>query len=58
MPLTVAQKKVVEDNARFKVLITGRRFGKTHLAIRQLIKYASQPNKKVWFVCPTYRQAK
>ncbi len=58
MPLTVAQKKVVEDNSRFKVLITGRRFGKTHLAIRQLIKYASQPNKKVWFVCPTYRQAK
>ena len=39
MPLTIAQKKVVEDKSRFKVLITGRRFGKTHLAIRQLIKY-------------------
>ncbi len=58
MPLTTAQKKVVEDTSRFKVLITGRRFGKTHLAIRQLIKYASKPNRKVWFVCPTYRQAK
>ena len=43
---------------RFKVLITGRRFGKTHLAIRQLIKHASLPDKKVWFVCPSYRQAK
>jgi len=58
MPLTTAQKKVVEDKSRFKVLITGRRFGKTHLAIRQLIKYASVPKRKVWFVCPTYRQAK
>ncbi len=58
MPLTSPQKQVVESKARFKVLVTGRRFGKTHLAIRQLIKYASEPNKRVWFVCPTYRQAK
>jgi len=58
MPLTAPQKQVVESKARFKVLVTGRRFGKTHLAIRQLIKHASKPNKKVWFVCPTYRQAK
>ena len=58
MPLSPSQKKVVSSKARFKVLITGRRFGKTHLAIRQLIKYASQPNRNVWFVCPTYRQAK
>ena len=58
MPLTKPQKKVVKSKARFKVLITGRRFGKTHLAIRQLIKHASLPDKKVWFVCPSYRQAK
>ena len=58
MPLTQSQTKVVQSKARFKVLITGRRFGKTHLAIRQLIKYASEPDKQVWFVCPTYRQAK
>lgn len=58
MPLTKPQKKVVKSKARFKVLVTGRRFGKTHLAIRQLIKHASVPDKKVWFVCPSYRQAK
>mgnify|MGYP003129657042 FL=1 len=58
MPLTQNQKQVVQSKARFKVLVTGRRFGKTHLAIRQLIKYASEPDKKVWFVCPSYRQAK
>jgi hypothetical protein len=40
------------------VLITGRRFGKTYLAINELAKFASQPNKKVWYVAPSYRQAK
>lgn len=58
MPLTSPQKKVIKDDARFRVLITGRRFGKTYLAINELAKFASQPNKKVWYVAPSYRQAK
>ena len=58
MPLTNPQKKVIEDSSRFRVLITGRRFGKTYLAINELAKFASQPNKKVWYVAPSYRQAK
>ena len=28
------------------------------LAINELAKFASQPNKKVWYVAPSYRQAK
>ena len=58
MPLTEPQKKVTNSNARFRVLITGRRFGKTYLAINEIAKFSSQPNKKVWYVAPTYRQAK
>jgi hypothetical protein len=58
MPLTKPQKKVILDKSRFRVLITGRRFGKTFLAINELAKFASQPNKKVWYVAPSYRQAK
>ena len=58
MPLTTPQKKVIKDDSRFRVLITGRRFGKTYLAINELAKFASQPNKKVWYVAPSYRQAK
>lgn len=58
MPLTNPQKKVIKDDSRFRVLITGRRFGKTYLAINELAKFASQPNKKVWYVAPSYRQAK
>tara|TARA_A100001388_G_C28724910_1_gene478409 strand:+ start:57 stop:1274 length:1218 start_codon:yes stop_codon:yes gene_type:complete len=58
MPLTEPQKAVTNSKARFRVLITGRRFGKTYLAINEIAKYSSQPNKKVWYVAPTYRQAK
>ena len=58
MPLTNPQKNVIKDKSRFRVLITGRRFGKTYLAVNELAKFASQPNKKVWYVAPSYRQAK
>jgi len=58
MPLTKPQTEVIENKSRFRVLITGRRFGKTFLAINELAKFASQSNKKVWYVAPTYRQAK
>ena len=58
MPLTKPQSKVIKDKARFRVLITGRRFGKTYLAINELAKFASRSKQKVWYVAPTYRQAK
>jgi len=58
MPLTNPQKNVIKDNSRFRVLITGRRFGKTFVAINEIAKFASIPNKKIWYVAPSYRQAK
>ena len=58
MALSIPQKEVITDKSRFRVLITGRRFGKTYLAINELAKFASQPNKRVWYVAPSYRQAK
>ena len=59
MPLTVPQKTVADDKSRFKVLITGRRFGKTHLAMRELCRHAAQnPGSTNWLVAPSYRMAK
>ena len=58
MPLTKPQSEVISNESRFRVLITGRRFGKTFLAINELAKFASKSNQKVWYVAPTYRQAK
>lgn len=58
MPLSKPQQSIVEAPQRFKVVIAGRRFGKTHLAIRQLCYHAKDPDKTVWYVAPSYRQAK
>ena len=58
MPLTKSQAQVINSRARFRILISGRRFGKTFLAINELARFARFPNKKVWYVAPSYRQAK
>jgi len=58
MPLSWCQHTVANDPHRFRVVITGRRWGKTHLAIRELAYHARMPNKECWYIAPTYRQAK
>lgn len=58
MPLSSAQMQIAQSEARFRVCISGRRFGKTYLAVRELAKYARQPNRNVWFIAPTYRMCK
>ena len=53
------QLKVWEDNSRFRVLVAGRRFGKTTLAVTELVISALSKNEgKFWYVAPSYRQAK
>lgn len=58
MPLSQPQQTIIEAPQRFKCVIAGRRFGKTHLSIRQLAYYAREPNKDVIYCAPTYKQAK
>lgn len=58
MTLSAAQQTIIQAPQRFKVVIAGRRFGKTHLAIRQLAYHARDPGRVVWAVYPSYRQAK
>ena len=58
MPLTKPQQEITTSSARFRVVIAGRRFGKTHLAVRELCKYAREPNRNCWYVAPTYRMCK
>lgn len=56
--LSLAQAKVFNSTARFRVVCAGRRFGKTHLAIATALKTALEaPGRVVWFVAPSYRQA-
>ena len=58
MALSQPQKTIVSDTHRFRVVSAGRRFGKTFLAVRELARYARQPEQKVLYVAPTYRMAK
>jgi phage terminase large subunit len=57
--LSEPQSQVFQNPARFKMLCSGRRFGKTHLALVQLIVWGAQkPNSLNWYLAPTYRAAK
>jgi hypothetical protein len=58
MPLNAGQTQVGASPARFRVVIAGRRWGKTFLSIRELARAAREPNKRCFYVAPTYRQAK
>ena len=58
MPLSEPQKKVANSKARFRTLVAGRRFGKSFISVRELCKVASQPNKKVMYVAPTYQMCR
>ena len=56
--LTKPQHLISSSNKRFRVLISGRRFGKTYLAITEMMKFASKPNQRIWYVAPTFKMAK
>jgi hypothetical protein len=59
LKLTKAQTKIFRDESRFKVVVAGRRFGKTVLALWSLISVAyNKANSINWYTAPTYRQAK
>jgi hypothetical protein len=52
------QYEVFINGRRFRILVAGRRFGKTYLAIIELIQAAWGRGRVVWYVAPTYKQAK
>lgn len=56
--LSPAQQKITKDTHRFRVVCAGRRFGKTHLAIRELAKFARYPDRLVYYISPSYRMSK
>jgi hypothetical protein len=52
------QWTVFNCDSRFRILVAGRRFGKTYLALVELCRSAWAPGRLVWYVAPTYKQAK
>lgn len=52
------QMEVFRSGARFRVVVAGRRWGKSALSRVLMITFAKKPRSKIWYVAPTYRMAK
>jgi Terminase large subunit, T4likevirus-type, N-terminal len=52
------QSSVFDCDSRFRVLVAGRRFGKTFLACTELFRAACGPGRVAWYIAPTTVQAK
>ena len=59
LELRWAQGEVFNSEKRFRVLVAGRRFGKSYLSCVELIRAAiEQPGETFFYCAPTYRMAK
>lgn len=59
MELTPAQNQVASDSTRFRVLLAGRRFGKTILSVEEMLGVAiGKGNARVCYVAPTFQAAR
>lgn len=63
LEVTKDQLGIINDPSRFKVIVAGRRWGKTHQALFDLLINENHGAWKLgkmenWFVSPTYRQSK
>lgn len=55
----LGQKRVLRDPRRYRVIVAGRRWGKTQVCKIALILAASAKQKQlVWYVAPTYQMAR
>lgn len=52
------QMEVFQAKSRFKVVVAGRRWGKTQLSKIAILKYARIKKRLIWYVAPSYRMAK
>lgn len=59
LKLHFGQAEVFRSPARFRVLVAGRRFGKTHLSRIELIRAAKGKGRRtIWYVAPTFSMAR
>lgn len=59
MQLTKPQDEIFFTESRFRVVVAGRRFGKTFLSTFELLRAAlKNQGQNCWYVAPTYKAAK
>jgi hypothetical protein len=52
------RKAILQDHTRYKIVCSGRRWGKSYFSILFLLSKAFKKNERRWIIFPTYRQAK
>ena len=52
------RREIVKHPAKRKVLVAGRRFGKSHLSLIWLLSRELKENERRWIITPTYRSGK
>lgn len=52
------QRMVISDPRRFKVVVAGRRWGKTQTSKIAILTKATEPHRRIWYVAPTYTMAR
>lgn len=59
MLLTPAQARIASDTSRFRVLVCGRKFGKTQLAIEEILGVAlSRKDRQIAYLATNYGEAR
>lgn len=58
MPLTEPQREIVNSAARMRCVVSGRRFGKSTIGLREAARFAVPPKQRIFICAPTYRQCK
>ena len=56
--LNQIRKEIILAPQRQKVVVAGRRWGKSILSVMWLLHGELKPQERRWFVAPTYRQGK
>ena len=56
--LDTKRREIIKHPAKRKVLVAGRRFGKSYLSLMWLLSRKIEPNERRWIITPTYRQGK
>lgn len=58
LTLTPAQQHIDDNLKRFTLVRAGRKFGKTVYARKKMLDWMGPANACVWYIAPTYKQAK
>lgn len=52
------RQEILDDESRYKILVCGRRWGKTYFSLMWLLSERLKQDERRWIIYPSYRQAK